>query len=116
MYIHKFFPADIGHVEVQSKAWYLLNVQSADKKCFMSICAYQHPAEDLPTRFSNHNKQVYINGIKIRHKGPYEINELKKTQKLNKGAVLFNLFYLNKDKTINPVLINQNGPKRFSIL
>ena len=71
-----------------------------------SIIAYLHPAKDHPTRFSNHNKQVYNNGIKLPHKGLYDYNELKKTQELNKGVVLFYFFILNKDKTINLVLIN----------
>ena len=42
---------------------------------------------------------------------PYDYYHLKKIQELNKDKILFNVFNLNKNKTINPVLINHNYPR-----
>ena len=41
---------------------------------------------------------------------------MQKIQEMNKDKVLINVFNLNKNKTINPVLINQNDPKGCNIL
>ena len=42
---------------------------------------------------------------------PYDYYHFKKLQDLNKDKILINVFNLNKNKTINPVLINHNDPK-----
>ena len=47
---------------------------------------------------------------------PYDYYHLKKIQELNKDKILINVFNLNKNKTINPVLINHNDPKGCNIL
>ena len=39
-----------------------------------------------------------------------------KIQELKKDKVIFNVFNLNKNKTINLVLINHNDPKSCNIL
>ena len=41
---------------------------------------------------------------------------MQKIQEMNKDEVLFNVFNLNKNKTINPVLINHNDPKGCNVL
>ena len=47
---------------------------------------------------------------------PYGYKELQKIQELNKDKILFNVFNLIKNKTINLVLINHNDPKGCCIL
>ena len=41
---------------------------------------------------------------------------MQKIQEMNEDKVLFNVFNLNKNATINPVLINHNDPKGCNIL
>ena len=71
-----------------------------------------------PSRVSNYNKPEYINEIKlpIGVTPPHDYYHLKKIQELNKDKILFNVFNLNKNKTINLVLINHNDPKGCNIL
>ena len=91
---------------------YILRIHNTDNKCFFLWCllAYLHPAEDHSNRVSNYNKSEYINEIKLpKIPPPYGYKDLQKIQELNKDKVLFNVFILNKIKTINPVLINSKG-------
>ena len=77
-----------------------------------------HPASRDPNRVSKNNKPEYINEIKLPNGAipPYDYYHLKKIQELNKDRVLFNVFNLNKNKTVNPVLINHNDHKGCNIL
>ena len=62
-------------------------------------------------------KPEIINEIKLlKIPLPYGYKDLQKIQELNKDKVLFNVFNLNKNKTINPVLINHKDPKGCNIL
>ena len=47
---------------------------------------------------------------------PYDCYHLQKIQELNKDKIIFNVFNLNKNKSINTVLINNNDPKGCNIL
>ena len=99
--------------------YYKLNIHNSDNKCLLwCLIAYLHPALHNPSRFSNYNKPEYINEIKLPNgvTPPYDYYHLKKIQELNKDKVLFNVFNLNKNKTINPVLIKHNDPVGCNIL
>ena len=87
-------------------------------KCLLwFLIAYLHPAKDHHYRVGNYNKPEYINEIKLpKIPPPYGYKDLQKIQEMNKDKVLFNVFNLNKNKTINPVLINHNDPKGGNIL
>ena len=81
------------------------------------LIAYLHPAPHNPNRVSNYNKPEYFNEIKLaKIPPPYGYEDLQKIQELNKDKILFNVFILNKNITINPVLINHNDPKGCNIL
>ena len=93
---------------------YILNIYNTDNKCLLwCLIAYIHPAKDHPNRVSNYNKPEYIKEIKLSNgvTPPYYYYHIKKIQELSKDKILFNVFNLNKNKTINPVLINHNDPK-----
>ena len=75
------------------------------------LIAYLHPASRDPNRVSKYNKPEYNNEIMPKLPPPYEYYHLKKIQEMNKDKIIFNVFNLNKNKTINPVLINHNSPK-----
>ena len=63
-------------------------------------------------RVSNYNKSEYINEMKLSDiPPPYDLKLLKKIQELNKHIVLFNVFDLNENKTVKPVLINHKDPR-----
>ena len=81
------------------------------------LIAYLHPASRDPNRVSKFNKPEYINEIILpKLPPPYDFYHLQKIQELNKDKILFNVFNLNKNKTINPVIINHNDPKGCNIL
>ena len=81
------------------------------------LIAYIHPASRDPNRVSKYIKPEYINEIKLlKFPPPYDYYNLQKIQEQNKDKILFNVFNLNKNKTINPVLINHNDPKGCNIL
>ena len=97
---------------------YILNIHNTDNKCLLwCLIAYLHSAPHKPSTVSNYNKPEYINEIKlsIGVTSPYDYYHLKKIQELNKDKILFNVFNLNKNKTINPVLISHNDPKGCNI-
>ena len=118
MYIHRFYPTGGCTTELPFNSNYIININNNDKKCLLwSLIAYLHPAPHNPNRVSSYNKPVYINEIKLPKIPPrYGYKFLQKRQVLNKDKVLFNVFNLNKNKTINPVLINHNDPKGCNIL
>ena len=81
------------------------------------LIAYLHPASRDPNRVCKYKKPEYINEIKLpKLPPPYNFYHLKKIQELKKDKLLFIVFNLNKNKTINPVLINHNDPKGCNIL
>ena len=119
MYIHRFYPTGGCTTELPFTCRYILNIKNTDNKCLLwCLIAYLHPAKDNQYRVSNYNKPEYINEIKLPNgiTPPYDYYHLKKIQELNKDKVLFNVFNLNKNKTINPVLINHNDSKGCNIL
>ena len=76
------------------------------------LIAYLYPVSRDPNRVSKYNKPEYIIKQNLpKLPPPYDYYHLKKVQELNKDKILFNVFNLNKNKTINPVLINHNDPK-----
>ena len=97
---------------------YKLNIKNTDNNCFLwCLIAYLHPAKYNSNKVSSCNKPEYINEIKLpKILPPYGYKDLQKRQEMNKDKVLFNVFNLNKNKTINPVLINHNDPKGCNIL
>ena len=118
MYIHMFYPTGGCTTELPFTSIYILNKHNTDKKCLLCcLIAYLHPASRHPNRVNKYNKPEYINEIKLpKLPPPYDYYHLKKKQELNKDKILFNVFDLNKNKTINPVLINHNDPKECNIL
>ena len=98
--------------ELSFTSRYILNIHNTDNKCLLwCLIAYPHPASRDPNRVSKYNKPKYINEIKLPKLPPtYDYYHLKKIQELNKDKILLNVFNLNKNKTINPVLINHNDP------
>ena len=117
--IHRFYPSGGCGTELPFTSRYILNIHNSDNKCLLCcVVAYLHPAPHNPSRVSNYNKPEYINKIKLPNgvTPPYDYYHLKKIQELNKDKVLFNVFNLNKNKTINPVLINPNDPNGCNIL
>ena len=81
------------------------------------LIAYLHPASRDPNRISKFYKPEYINEIKLpKLPPPYDYYHLKKVQEMNKDKILFKAFNLNKNKTINPLLINHNDPRGCNIL
>ena len=118
MYIHRFYPNGGCTTKVPLASRYIFYIPNADSKyLFWCLIAYLHPAEDHPNRISNYNKLEYIIEIKLpKIPPPYGYKDLQKIQEMNKDKVLFNVFNLNKNKTINPVLINHNDPKGCNIL
>ena len=118
VYIHSFFPTAGCTTKVPFTSRYILNINNTDNKSLLCcFIAYLHPAPHNPNRVNNYNKPEYINEIKLpKISPPYGYKELQKIQELNKDKVLFNVFNLNKNKTINPVLINHTDPKGCNIL
>ena len=118
MYIHRSYPTRGCTTELLFTSRYILNIKNTDNKCLLCcLLAYLHPAKDHTNRVSNYNKPEYINEIKTPNlPPPYGYKDLQKIQELNKDKVLFNVFNLNINKTINPVLINDNDPKGWNIL
>ena len=119
MYIHRFYPTGGCTTELPFTSRYILNIKNTDNKCLLwCLIAYLHPAKDHSYRVSNYNKPEYIDEIKLPNgvTPPYDYYHLKKIQELNKDKVLFNVFNLIKNKTINPVLINHNDSKGCNIL
>ena len=119
MYIHRFYPSGGCDTELPFTSRYILNIHNADNKCLLwCLIADLHPASRDPNRVSKYNKPEYINQIKLPNGviPPYDYYHLKKIQELNKDKMLFNVFNLNKNETINPVLINHNDPKGCNIL
>ena len=104
-YIHRFYPSGGCDNELPFTSRYILNIHNSDNKCLLwCLIAYLHPAPHNPSRVGNYNKSEYINEIKLP-KGvtpPHDYYHLKKTQELKKDKLLFNVFNLNKNKTINP--------------
>ena len=119
MYIHRFYPTGGCTTELPFTSRYILNIKNTDNKCLLwCLIAYLHPAKDHSYRVSNYNKPEYIDVIKLPNgvTPPYDYYHLKKIQELNKDKVLFNVFNLIKNKTINPVLINHNDSEGCNIL
>ena len=118
MYIHRFYPSGGCTPGLPFTSRYILNIQNTDNKCLLwCLIAYLHPASRDTNRVSKYNKPEYIIEIKLpKLSHPYDYYLLKKTQEINKDKLLFNVFNLNKNKTINPVLINHNDPKGCNIL
>ena len=119
MYIHRFYPSGGCGTELPFTSRYILNIHNTDNKCLLWCPnAYLHPASRDPNRVSEYKKPEYINEIKIPNGviPPYDYYHLKKIQELNKDKILFNVFNINKNKTINPVIINHNDPKGCNIL
>ena len=118
MYIHRFYPSGGCDTELPLTSRYILNIHNTDNKCLLlCLIAYLHPAKDHPSRVSNNNKPEYINQLKLlKLPPPYDYYHLKKIQELKKDEVLFIVFNLIKNKTINIVLINHNDPKGCNIV
>ena len=118
MYLHRFFPTGGCTTELPFTSRYILNINNTDNKCLLwCLIAYLHPASRDPKRVSKYNKPEYISEIKLpKLPPPHDYYYLQKIQELNKDEILFNLFNLNENKTINPVLINHNDPKGWKIL
>ena len=118
MYIHRFCPTGGCTTELPFKSNYIININNNDEKCLLwCLTAYLHPAPHNPNRVSNYNKLEYIYEIKLSKVPPPDnYKDLQKIQELNEDKILFNVFNLNKNKTINPVLINHNDPKGSNIL
>ena len=119
MYIHRSYPSGGCDTALPFTSRYILNIHNTDNKCLLwCLIAYLHSATHNPSRVNNYNKPEYINEIKlpigVTH--PYDYYHLKKMQELNKDKILFNVFNLNKNKTIYPVLINHDDPKGCNIL
>ena len=118
MYMHRFYPSGECTNNLPFTFSYILNIHKTDNKCLLwCLIGYLHPTPLNPSRVNIYNKPEYINEIKIpKISPPYGYNDLQKIKKMNKDKVLFNVFNLNKNKTINPLLINHNDPKRCIIL
>ena len=107
MYIHKFYPSGGCTTMVPFIFRYILNKYNTDNKCLLwCLIAYVHPAKDHPNKVSNYNKLEFFNEIKLPP--PYGYKDLQKVQEMNKDKLIFNVFNLNKNKTISLVLINRN--------
>ena len=117
MYIHRFFPTGGCTTELPFTSRYIPNINNTDNNCLLwCLIAYLHPASRDPNRVCKYDEPEYINEIKLpKLPPPYDYYHLKKIQELNKDKIFFNVFNLNKNKTINPVLINHNDPKRCNI-
>ena len=119
MFKHRFYPSGGCDTELPFKSRYAFNIHNTDSKCLLwCLISYLHPAKDHQNRVIKYNKPEYINEIKLPNgvTPPYDYYHLKKIQELNKDKVLFNVFNLNKNKTVNPVLINHNDHKGCNIL
>ena len=118
MYINRFYPTGGCTTELSFTSGYILNIHNTDNNCLLwCLIAYLHPASNDPNRVSKYNKPEYTNAIKLpKLPTPYDYYHLKKIQELNKDKILFNVFNLNKNKTINPILIKHNDPKGCNIL
>ena len=118
MYINRFYPSGDCTNELPFTSRYVLNIHNTDNKClFWCLIAYLHPASRDPNRLSKYNKPEYINEIKLpKLPPPYDYYHLQKIQELNKNKISFNVFNLNNNKTVNPVLINNNDPKGCNVL
>ena len=118
MYIHRFYPSGGCTTELPFMSRNILNIHNTDNKCLLwCLIAYLHPASRDLNRVSKFNKPEFIKEIKIpKLPPPYDYYHLKKIQGINKDKILFNVFNLNKHKTINSVLSNHNKPKGCNIL
>ena len=118
IYTHRFYPTVGCTTRLPFTSRYILNVHNTDNKFILwCLTAHLHPAPLNPSRVNNYNKPEYINEIKLpKIPPPYGYIDLQKIQEMNKDKVLFNLFNLNKNKTINPVLVSHNDPKGCNFL
>ena len=117
MSIHRFYPSGGCTTELPFTSRYILNIHNTDNNCLLwCLIAYLHPASRDPNRVSKYNKPKLPPPWGTKTGGPYDYYHLQKIQELNKDKILFNVFNLNKNKTINPVLINHNDPKGCKIL
>ena len=118
MYIHRFYPSDGCTTKLPFTSRYILNILNTDNKCLLlCLIAYLHPVKDHPNRVKNYNKPEYFNEIKLsKIPPPYGYKDLQRIQELNKDKVLFSVFNLYRNKTIDPVLINHSDPKGCNIL
>ena len=113
VYIHRFYPTGGCTTKLPFTSRYILSIHNTDNKCLLwCLLAYLHQAKDNANRVNIYNKPEYINEMKLpKIRTPYGYKDIQKIQELNKNKVLFNVFNLNKNKTINPVLINHNDPR-----
>ena len=113
MYIHMFYPTGGCTTELPFTSRYILNIHNTDKKCLLwCLIAYLHLPSRDPNRVSKYNKPEYINAIKLpKPPPPYDYYYLQKIKELNLDKKLFNVFNLSTNKTINPLIINNNDPK-----
>ena len=118
MYIHRFYPSGGCTTELPFTSRYIINIHNTDNKCLLlCLIAYLQSSLRDPNRVSNNIKPEYINEIKLpKLQPPYDYYHLQKKQELNRDKILFKVFILNKNKYINPVIINHNDPKGCNIL
>ena len=105
MYIHRFYPSGGCTTKLPFTSRYIFNILKTDNKCLLwCLIVYLHPVKDHPNSVNNYNKPEYVNEIKLsKIPPPYGYKDLQRIQELNKDKVLFNVFNLIKNKTINPV-------------
>ena len=113
LYIHMFYPSGGCTTELPFTSRYILNIHNTDKKCLLwFLIAYLHPASRDPNRVTKYNKPEYFIETKLPKLPPlYDNYHSKKIQELNKDKMLFNVVNLNKNRIINPLLVNHNDPK-----
>ena len=115
MSIHRYYTAGGCTTKLPFTSRYTLNIHYTDNKCLLRfLINYLDPAKGDS---NNYNKLEYIDEIKLpKIPPPYGYKDLQKIKELNKEKLLFNVFNLKKNKTINPVFINHNDSKGCNIL
>ena len=116
MYINIFFEYGF-YVETPIKTNQIITIKNKEEYCWVwCLIAYLHPAKNNPNRVINFMKLEFFKETKLPDiRTPYDLNHLKKIQKLNKDKMLFIVFNLNRNNTVNPGIISHNNPKGCNI-
>jgi len=103
-----------SYIKLPFRSNYIINVNNPnDECCFLwSIIAHLHPAKNHVDRLSNYNKIEYINEFDLEgdlSRFPYTYDKIEKFCKKNKDLIEINVFEINDNKKLTPVIINHDN-------
>jgi len=102
-----------SYCKLPFKSNYIINIKNDnDEFCFLwSIIAHLHPAKSHVDRLNNYNKQEYKNEFDLSNgldQFPYTYDTIKKFCEKNKELIEVNVFEINDQKQLTPIIINHD--------